>query len=144
MKTLTTLLLTLLIGGTVVAGQPPTADQVRTTVEFCQEVHQELVLNAEVGLIETNDVERITARCNNIYVKQLKRLSLVMYITMTANILIAMFISLSPTTFDKLDGKVMCDEVEIELIEYTRHSNFRMEDVVKIVNRCRDRYQNTK
>ena len=70
MRTLTTLLLTLgLVGGIAFGAQPPTADQVRTGAEFCQQVNYELVLNVETGLQTQTEAQEIMARCTDIYVK---------------------------------------------------------------------------
>ena len=67
-----------------------------------------------------------------------------MYVTMMAKVLIAMFISLSPNVVNKFNDSVLCDEVEVELIEYSRNSNFSMEDVRVVVDKCRRKFVPTK
>ncbi len=67
-RLLTTLTLTALLGVGAVA-QPPTADQVRTPVEFCNQVNIELIANVEAGLHTVEEAEAINQRCLDIYVK---------------------------------------------------------------------------
>lgn len=61
-------LLTTLLGICAVA-QPPTADQVRTPAEFCNQVNIELIANVEVGLHTVEEAEAINQRCLDTYVR---------------------------------------------------------------------------